>query len=120
MTRIPQKALSHPRRTMTVSMTCMVYGLIIATVIGNEKQTQTVGSMLEWSQILKNRCKNPWKTRFLYHAMPETGATKNVCRFTFLFPEHPLIMSCIFTKFHGNNFHGFKLSIGVISIYKGQ
>lgn len=107
MTRIPPKALSHPRRTMTVSMTCMVYGLIIATLIGNEKQTRTVGSMPEWSQILKNGCKNPWNTGFLYHVMSETGATKNVFRFKFLFPEHPVIMSCIFTKFHVYNFHGF-------------
>ena len=64
--------------------------------------------MLGLSQILTNRCKNLWKTGSLYRAIPETGATNYECRFTFLLLAHPLIMSYIRTKFHGNNFYGFK------------
>ena len=43
-----------------------------------------------------------------------------VCRLTFFFSAHPLIMSYICTKFHGNSFHGFKnTNQGGLNLHRG-
>ena len=44
-------------------------------------------------------CRKGWKTRFLYHAMLETGATKKVGDLRFLFSANCLIMSNIVPSF---------------------
>ena len=42
----------------------------------SELRTWTVGLTLGWSQMLTDGRMNGRKTGFLYHAMPEAGATK--------------------------------------------